>query len=60
MQADDGGDGGEGTDAEDEEESDLFARWAVNSAEGGDGEEEDPDVGDDVEAGGNCGWCQYG
>lgn len=39
VKADDGGDGGEGADAEDEEESNLFARRAVDFAEGGDGEE---------------------
>lgn len=55
VEADDGGCCGEGADAEDEEEGYFIAFWALDVPEGGDGEGEDPKVGDYVKGGGDYG-----
>lgn len=49
VETDDGGDGGEDTEAEDDNEADFFAAWALYFEEGWNRNDEDPDVGDDVD-----------
>ena len=50
MKADNRGSGGEGSGAEDEKKGDLLTPRALDLAEGLVREDEDPDVGDDVES----------
>jgi len=52
VEADDGGGGSEGADAEDGEEEDFLAPRPMDRRERLGREDEDPDVGDNVEAGG--------
>jgi hypothetical protein len=57
VQADDGRDRGEGADAEEQEQGQPLAPGALDRAEGFDGQDQDPDVGYDVEDGG--GWVDW-
>jgi hypothetical protein len=52
VETDDGGDAGESSGSEGQEEGHFFFSRPLDGAEAFEGESEDPEVGDNVEAGG--------